>query len=949
MRRAALRAVGAFGAAALVAAVPATVTAGSPTSTTANRIPSGKVIVLLKDQHAGLAAKGAKSPRAVANRAAAVSAIATAQASGARDLHPYSVISAFSATLSQSQADALAANPSVAAIYPDLQVREAPRQESEQPGSTTSAAPSAPENEICPSDPATPLLEPEALQLTNTAFRDPSIPQAQNLVDGTGVKVGYIADGIDVDNPDFIRADGSHVFGDYQDFSGDGPNAPTAGAEAFGDASSIAAQGRQTYDLSQFVNPAHPLPPGCNIRIRGVAPGSTLYGYKVYSGSGFTTTSAIVQAIDFAVNIDHVDVLNESFAANPYPDNGTDPITLADEAAVAAGVTVVSGTGDAGQTGTIGSPSSSGAIVSVAASTSFRSYAQTTNAGFQLSNGSYLSDQISALSSGGITQNAGVPDLSAPGDLGWALCSTDTATYAECSGNGGQPSNIQNFGGTSQASPFTAGAAALVIEAYRTTHAGVTPAPALVKRLLTSTADDLGHPAYEQGAGRLDTLAAVQAAESWQDANGSPAPQGDALVVDQSQLSLVGNPGANAKGSLAVTNTADHAQTVTGSLRVLGDPTTVGSGDAPLNTATAPTFLDAFGIARSYVEVHFDVAAGHDLLAVSTAAQIDPAASPIILLDPNGVYSAYSIPQGAGNFSHVDVSAPVAGTWTAIFGASRSPGFNGAVHWLATTQDWTTAPGKLKPSHAVLQPGQSMTFKVTATEPSQPGDVSASLQLASNGGHVTSVPVTERAVVPAGATTFSGVITGGNGRPGAPAQSNVYYLKLASHQKLLRIHVQLSDPSEIVYATLVGPDGQTASFQTSLADNGSNLVFTPDIWIHHANPTAGPLDPRARAAEPGERHGGAAAVQRDRGLRHRRGDGSAAARQAGGGCADHGAGADHEHHEPAARLRRRPAADHARRRAAAEPRREPAAVAAAAQAGTRPRRSSSHRTRTRSP
>src|SRR2546426_162460 len=82
-----------------------------------------------------------------------------------------------------------------------------------------------------------PLLEPEALQTTHTAFTDPSTPQARSLATGRGVRVAWIADGIDVDNPDFIRPDGSHVIVDYQDFSGEGLAAPTGANESFGDAS----------------------------------------------------------------------------------------------------------------------------------------------------------------------------------------------------------------------------------------------------------------------------------------------------------------------------------------------------------------------------------------------------------------------------------------------------------------------------------------------------------------------------------------------------------------------------------------------------------------------------------------------------------------------------------------------------------------------------------------
>ena len=49
-----------------------------------------------------------------------------------------------------------------------------------------------------------------------------------------------------------------------------------AAASEYGDASSIAAQGTVTHDLSQFVNPAYALPKGCNIRILGMAPGASI-------------------------------------------------------------------------------------------------------------------------------------------------------------------------------------------------------------------------------------------------------------------------------------------------------------------------------------------------------------------------------------------------------------------------------------------------------------------------------------------------------------------------------------------------------------------------------------------------------------------------------------------------------------------------------------------------
>ena len=413
--------------------------------------PASAVIVLLRNQHTDLPiARGRTSARASANRNDQSTLIARAKSAGVSNLHSFASINAFSATVTPAQAAALVSDPSVAAVVPDETLTLGPSQK-QAIQTAMKAETVVPDSSVCPSDPSQPLLEPEALQVTNTAFSDPSIPQAQTIVDGTGVKVAYIADGIDINNPDFIRADGTHVFVDYQDFSGEGPNAPSGAAEAFGDASAIAAQGRQVYDLSNFVNPAHPLPAGCNITVRGMAPGASLVGLKVFGNANSAPTSRFIEAIDYAISTG-VDVLNESFGANPYPDNNNDPISLADHAAVAAGITVTASSGDAGTNGTNGSPSTSAGVIAVGATTTFRSYAQTTSSGVQLGNGTWIDNNISGLSSGGVTQQGRVPDLVAPGDLGWALCSTDTTTYKECTNDAGQPSPIQDFGGTSQSS-----------------------------------------------------------------------------------------------------------------------------------------------------------------------------------------------------------------------------------------------------------------------------------------------------------------------------------------------------------------------------------------------------------------------------------------------------------------------------------------------------------------
>jgi hypothetical protein len=67
------------------------------------------------------------------------------------------------------------------------------------------------------------------------------------------------------------------------------------------------------------------------------------------------------------------------------------------------------------------------------------------------------------------------------------------------------------FGGTSMATPLTAGASALIIQAYNEAK-GRKPTPEAAKVILKSSAKDLGYDAFVQGAGRVDAFAAVELA-----------------------------------------------------------------------------------------------------------------------------------------------------------------------------------------------------------------------------------------------------------------------------------------------------------------------------------------------------------------------------------------------------------------------------------------------------
>jgi len=824
----------------LAGAAPGTVTAASAGS------PRSNVIVLLKDQHkTSVRTSALRSRHTQTLHASQAGVVSAAKKLGGRDIHQFGLVNAVSVNLSSASAKALAAQPDVAAVVPDLPIQRPAASLDHAIAGRAGAAASQTTAAACTTHPAKPLFEPEALQTMDVKFND-GTPGVGSLSTGKGVKVAWLADGLDVNNPDFIR-NGKSIFVDHKDFSTEGWDAPSSAAEAFGDASSIAAQGNQTYDLADVASAAHPLPAGCTIRVQGVAPGADLVGLKVFGNAPTAPTSRFIQAIEYAVNVDNVDVINESFGSNPYPDTQDDPISLADSAAVAAGVTVVVSTGDAGVNGTIGSPSSSKDVIAVGATTQFRSYAQTTFGGYNLPGvKAWASDNISAISSAGFAQNGKVPDLVAPGDLGWALCSKNTAVFLDCIDLDGNPADIQNFGGTSQSSPLTAGAAALVISAYEKAHPGAAkPSPALVKRLLTSTARDLGHPAQLQGAGEVDALAAVKAAMSVPSAGSSARPKlalGTALLVDKPQLDLSATAGSTTTARVKVTNLSARTQTVKASTRSLTKTLSSTTGSINFDGATLPTFPNVVGSARAFVAKKFTVKPGADRLDVDTAFNSYPRAVFTALVDPHGVYQAYSLPQGAANFADVSVRYPSAGKWTAYVFAD--PAFSGKVSFHIKTSGYTTL-GTVTPT-VVIRAGKTATLSYKVPVPKNPGDTAASIQLRTALGVTSSVPVSLRGTIAASKSrvkSFKGVITGGNGRDdGGAAQTNTYYIDVPKKAPSMSVGVKLTgqtSPDAIDYGYLVAPNGQALSAPSNVRVSGNGLVAVPGLQLYANAPAAG--------------------------------------------------------------------------------------------------------------
>jgi subtilisin family serine protease len=851
----------AMSGAAVAASSPHHVFRGKPSALSAAQVlrlsadATHRSIIIFKNQLRGLPAKGATTQQRIraANTAqrGVMSELTKLHAGHRQSFH---IIDAISATISAAEMTRLRANPAISAVVPDAVRHFAPlgdgpsaatpavratarhggaSQSLRRSGASPAANPAVAQ-QICPSNPSQPLIEPEARTVMN-------VSAAEQIADGTGVKVAIIADGIDPNNPDLIRANGQHVIFDYEDFSGFGTNSPTDGREAFLDAGTIASQGNQTYDLAGFVNPAHPLPPGCNIKIEGVAPGASLAVLNVAGPNAGFFNSQIIQAIQWAVLHDHVNVLNESIGGNPLPNTENDPVALADQAAVAAGVTVVASSGDAGPSNNEGSPATTPGVIGVGGTTTYQVYRQTTRYGTQLSPGGWENNNISALSSSGTTEfNPGTVNVVAPGDRGWSLCSSNTTQFFGCADidHGASPPPIWAAGGTSASAPETSGTAALVIEAYANAHHGALPSPALVQRIIVSTATDLGAPADHQGAGLVNTLKAVQLAESV-----NSSPHGSTLLLNKSSLTATVNAGQTQTFSLGVTNEGTASQTVTPTAS--GLPTTVSSNTGTVNLSSAsPTYIDGEGNVDFYALHSFSVPVGTSNLngdIAWEAGQVGGSAF-VTLFDPLGNVAAYSlIGANQSGRGHVEVHTPIAGTWTAvIFTVNNAAVYHGPVQFAFTTENFQQV-GSVSPASRTLAPGQTGTFNVNVTA-GQPGDENLSLHLGTGGSADGSIPIVLRSLVALSSSggSFSGTLHGG-GSTGNAGEEQTYQFNVPSGKAALNIGVQLADSNYDLEGLLVDPSGEPVDVQSTAQFDASDnfLGFGPTMQFFRGSPAAG--------------------------------------------------------------------------------------------------------------
>jgi serine protease AprX len=226
-----------------------------------------------------------------------------------------------------------------------------------------------------------------------------------------------------------------------------------------------------------------------NILAQGVAPGAALVGVKVLDDQGSGSDAGVIAGIQWAVDnraANGIEALNLSLGADGCFD-GTDATSVAVNAAVAVGLAVFVAAGNDGPGEcTVGSPGVAANVVTVGAmadmGTRLDPFVRGWRPGFNLaafsSRGPTLDDRIK-------------PDVVGPGvDITSAQANTD---------------GYVAFQGTSMATPFVAGVAALLLDR----NPALTPAA--IKTALMTTAVDWGPsgPDGDYGVGRLDAFAAI--------------------------------------------------------------------------------------------------------------------------------------------------------------------------------------------------------------------------------------------------------------------------------------------------------------------------------------------------------------------------------------------------------------------------------------------------------
>lgn len=633
-------------------------------------------------------------------------------------------------------------------------------------------------------------------------------------IDGAGVRVCVIDTGIDFNHPDLmgtaiLGADGMPLASDFTETDLTdtiGHGTAVAGC--------IASQGKQVYTITDEQSGR----PVAYSRIKGVAPGVRLMSAKVFDArvpSGYD--SAIIAALEWAA-ANGAHIVNMSLGGVSLPNDGSDPLAAAVAELQARGILVVVAAGNAGGgTGTLESPGCSTGALTAGASTMYRSFSQL---GFLASPGKWGMDQLASFSSRGPAADGRIkPDMLAPGAFDWGLAPTNRSEEGHM---------FQLFGGTSQASPLLAGAAALVCQAYHKTN-GRFPTPQECIRLLAATADDLGLPAHMQGAGRVNCLRAVEAVN---------APKN--LVLASPIRPMMVRPGQEAPLSLEIANMGS-------------EPAKVGVRAVHFVAADdlSVMFNGRITTERSPQEIGFDVLAGTDLMQISLdwpSEDHSPQSARLLVAvyDPEGRFVNYQRPNGAGDIElgkSVDtwIARPQPGRWTARVVLRLGNQATDQAYTLAVRAfrrrpwEWLGAPDE---PH-MLTPGERRTLELKVAVPAdaRAGTYAGQL-LIGESCHPFAVVVP--VALEQGRSAFAGTFQHGYQGEWGNGDWLYHQLPIPAGTRSVIASVQWPDVDNSLECYLIDPSGHAVMGRTNhedILDDGDTDVLGGQFML--ANPEPG--------------------------------------------------------------------------------------------------------------
>ncbi len=252
-----------------------------------------------------------------------------------------------------------------------------------------------------------------------------------------------------------------------------------------------------------------------NTTMPGIAPGAKIGGAPALYNGDVVTAQLWLAGFDMAdpetytwvyTGNHQVDVISNSWGSSWLLVNGyasdADPTSLWEDYITAvSGTVIVHAAGNGGPGfGSVTMPGAASFVITAGAATDF--YYRPV---YGIGNASYVPGgygEVISWSDRGPTEfGYPKPDIVNIGSFEWAGTRAIDAPF-----DGSMAFDL--FGGTSEATPMTAGSVALIIQALR--EAGVEYTPYLVKAILKSSATDEGFNAFSQGSGFVNVYKAVK-------------------------------------------------------------------------------------------------------------------------------------------------------------------------------------------------------------------------------------------------------------------------------------------------------------------------------------------------------------------------------------------------------------------------------------------------------